>query len=100
MRAAWLLPMALALAAPSVCVDAAPKERPAINLKTRAATITVTVEKTIEASPGLAADLLAEGQKFAAKARAEAEEEYKTNREYFTGGRGWSYERVYAFRSL
>ena len=48
----------------------------------------------------LMADLTAEGRRFVAKTRAEAEEEYKDNRAYFRGGHRYTYERVYEFRSL
>ncbi len=75
-------------------------EKPAIETKTRAAVITVTIDKKLRAEPGLPADLLVEGRRFVAKAQAEADEEYKTSRDYFRGGRRWTYERSYRFRSL
>jgi hypothetical protein len=74
-------------------------EKSAIEIKTRAAEITVTIDKELKPVPGLAADLLAEGQRFVAKSRAEADEEYKSNKSWFKDRR-WTYERGYSFRSL
>jgi hypothetical protein len=73
---------------------------PAIETKTRVAVITVSIDKKLKSDPALVANLMAEGQRFAAKTRAETDEEYKDNREYFRGGRRYTYERGYAFRSL
>jgi uncharacterized protein DUF3298 len=70
---------------------------------TRAVVVTVTIEKELKANPAFPADVLAESKRFAAKARAEAGEEYKTNKDWFVDGgrrRRWTYERVYYFRSL
>lgn len=94
-RAASLFVAALLLAPAALAA-----EKPSIATKTRAAAITVTIDKKLQAEPGLPADLLAEGRRFVAKAQAEADEEYKTAREYFRGGRRWTYERSYRFRSL
>ena len=46
-------------------------EKPAIEVKTRAAEISVVIEKELTAHPGLPEDLRAEGQRYVAKARAE-----------------------------
>jgi hypothetical protein len=89
--------LVIGLSLPSAALAA---EKSAIESKTPAAKITVTIEKKLQAEAGLPADLLAEGQRFVAKARAEAEGEYKANREDFRGGRRWTYERSYRFRSL
>ncbi len=78
---------------------AQPEEKPAIEIKTRAAEISVSIDRELKPFPGLAADLLAEGQRFAAKSRAEADAEYKTNRAWFKERR-WTYERAYSLRSL
>src|SRR5882757_11091985 len=78
---------------------AQPAEKPAIEIKTRAAEITVTVEKQLKPFPGLAADLLAEGQRYVAKSRTDADEEYKSNKAWFKDRR-WTYDRAYSFRSL
>ncbi len=77
-----------------------PAEKPAIEIKTRAAEITVTIEKELKAHPGLLENLRAEGQRYAAKSRAEAE--YKTSPEWFkeNGGRRWTYDLVYSQRSV
>ena len=73
---------------------------PSIETKTRAAVITVTIDKSLDNDPALVADLTAEGRSFVAKSRAEADAEYKDNPAYFRGGRRYTYERVYEFRSL
>jgi hypothetical protein len=74
-------------------------EKPAIEIKTRAAKITVTIEKAFKPFPDLAADLLAEGRRYVAKSRAEADEGYKTDKAWFKDHR-WTNERSYSFRSL
>ena len=75
--------------------------KPDIETKTRAAVITVSIDKKLKGDPALVADLMAEGRRFVAKMRAEADEEYKDPIEgYFRGGRRYTYERGYAFRSL
>ena len=80
--------------------DAQRSGTPAIETKTRAAVITVTIDKNLNDDPALVADLTAEGRRFVAKTRAEADAEYKDNQAYFRGGRRYTYERVYEFRSL
>ena len=80
---------------------AQPDEKADIELKTRAAEITVTIGKELKTDPAMAADLMAEGRRYVAKTRAAADEEYKTNREWFKEqGRRWSYDLVFHFRSL
>ena len=86
----------LALAGP---VAAQTEEKPAIEIKTRAAEITITVDKALKPFPGLTEDLLAESQRYVAKSRADADQEYKTNKAWFKDHR-WTYDRSYAFRSL
>jgi hypothetical protein len=75
-------------------------EKPAIETKTRAAVITVSIDKKLKGDPALVTDLMAEGRRFVAKTRAEADEEYKSDQGFFRGGRRYTYERGYAFRSL
>ncbi len=81
-------------------VSAAAEEKPSIETKTRAAVISVSIDKKLKNDPALVADLMAEGRRFVAKTRAEADEEYKDNRGYFRGDRRYTYERSYEFRSL
>jgi hypothetical protein len=73
---------------------------PAVSINTKFAEISVTIDDALKAHPGLAADLTAEGKKWAAKARAETEKEKKENPESFQEGRKWTYERNYSFRSF
>jgi uncharacterized protein DUF3298 len=73
---------------------------PAIETKTRAAIISVSIDNKLKGDPALVADLMAEGSRFVAKMRAEADEEYKSDQGYFRGGRRYTYQRGYAFRSL
>jgi hypothetical protein len=75
-------------------------EKSDIAIKTRSAEITVDIAKELKRYPEVVADCLAEGRRWVAKARTEAEEEYKTSRDWFKGGRRWTYERIYSFRSL
>ncbi|MBX9842754.1 MAG: DUF3298 and DUF4163 domain-containing protein [Xanthobacteraceae bacterium] len=72
----------------------------AIETKTRAAVLAVSIDKKLKFDPALVANLAAEGRRFVAKMRAEADDEYKSDQGYFRGGRRYSYQRGYAFRSL
>ena len=72
----------------------------AIETKTRAAVISVSIDKKLKSDPALVTDLMAEGRRFVAKMRAESDEEYKSDQGYFRGGRRYTYERGDAFRSL
>ena len=103
MRSPFVLSIAVGtaviLAIPHAHAEAS--DRTAIEVKTRAAEISVAIENELKSYPGLRADLLAEGQRYVAKARAEADAEYKTNREWFKqDDRRWTYDLVFAFRSL
>jgi hypothetical protein len=99
MQRSTFLASALVLALLSGNAAAQAEDKPAIEIKTRAAEITVSIDKELKPVPGLAADLVAEGQRFVAKSRAEADEEYKSNKSWFKD-RHWTYERGYSFRSL
>lgn len=92
--------MVLGLCLAFASAAAEPMEKPAIENKTRAAVVTVTIDAKLKPHPGLVPDLLAEGRRFIAKSRAAAEEEYKTNREWFADNRRWAFERLYQYRSL
>jgi hypothetical protein len=99
---AYPLAGALLLSLSAVPALAQPAEKPAIEVKTRAAEITVTIEKELKAHLGLPENLRAEGQRYVTKARADAEQEYKESPEWFKqdGGRRWSYDLVYSQRSV
>jgi hypothetical protein len=89
----------LAFAGPLAAAPQQAEEKAAIEIKTRAAEITVTIDKELKPFPGLAEDLLAEGQRYVTKSRADADQEYKTNKAWFKDRR-WTYDRNYTFRSL
>jgi hypothetical protein len=78
---------------------AQPDEKPAIELKTRTAEITVIIDKRLQDDPALFANLRAEGRRFVAESRTEADEGYKTIPEWFKEDRRYSYRRDYAFHS-
>ena len=101
-RSLLLIVLGVSLALSPVLAAPA-NDKPDIDIITRSAAIAVTVDTKLKAYPGLAENLLAEGRRFVARAQAEAGEEYKTNKEWFTDEgrrRRWTYERVYQFRSL
>lgn len=102
MRTVYPLAGALLLSLAIAPALSQPAEKPAIEVKTRAAEITVTIEKELKAHPGLAENLRTEGQRYVAKSRAEAEKEYKESPEWFKqdGGRRWTYDLVYSQRSV
>jgi hypothetical protein len=94
-------PLVLAGVLACACLaPAAAEPKSDLETKTRAAVIAVSIDKKLKGDPALVADLMAEGRRFVAKARAEADEEYKSDQGYFRGGRRYTYERGYAFRSL
>jgi hypothetical protein len=94
---------AASLAATAALAAPGQQDKPDIDVTTRAAVISVTVDKELKPYPGLPANLVAEGRRFVAKARADSDEEYRTNKDWFRDEgrtRRWTYERVYYFRSL
>jgi hypothetical protein len=77
---------------------AAPAEKPAVSIKTKAIEATVTVDNALDAYPGLVPGLVAEGRREVETTRREAE---KLRREdpKFNDGRPWTFERAYSQRS-
>jgi hypothetical protein len=73
--------------------------RPDVSVKTRAAELSVTLDDAIRANALLAADCLAEGRRWMAGNRADAERAWKDEPELFRGGQRWTYERDYAVES-
>jgi hypothetical protein len=89
---ASLLAFSPALAEPA-------KPKPEFAVKTKVIDASVTLDASIKADPKLAENCLAEGKKWIAEQRAEAEPEYKSDPELFRNG-PWTYERSYATDSL
>ncbi|NVN87074.1 MAG: DUF4163 domain-containing protein [Rhodopseudomonas sp.] len=85
----------LALLAPAFA--AGPK--PDFAVKTKAIDGTVLLDAGIKADPALEADSLAEGRKWIAQNKLDAEQEYKDEPKQFSNG-PWTYERKYAIRSV
>jgi hypothetical protein len=81
-------------------VPAAAEPKSDLTTKTRAAVIAVSIDKKLKSDLALVADLIAEGRRFVGKMRKDSDEEYKSDQGYFRGGRRYTYERGYAFRSL
>lgn len=73
---------------------------PQISITTKLAEITVEVGDALKIHPGLVENLLAEGRKWAAKMRADAEKEKRESPESFQDGKKWSLERMYSSRSV
>ena len=90
------LAVAVATAAISLA-QAAPK--PVIAVKTKAVEVSVTYDDAIRAKPELAANILAEGKRWADRERREADREWQNSPELFRGGQRWSLERDYAVTS-
>ncbi|MGX7744266.1 PdaC/SigV domain-containing protein [Rhodopseudomonas parapalustris] len=76
-----------------------PKPKPDVAVKTKAIDGTVTLDAAIKADAKLAENCLAEGKKWIAERRTEAEPEYKSDPELFRNG-PWTYERSYQQDSL
>ncbi|WP_349644752.1 MULTISPECIES: DUF4163 domain-containing protein [unclassified Bradyrhizobium] len=67
-----------------------------VTFKSKIVETVVGLDATIKADPPLAANLLAEGKRWAEKSRREAETEAKASPELFRDGNPWSFERQYA----
>jgi hypothetical protein len=76
----------------------AAEPKPDFSIKTKSVEASVILDAKIKADPALAANCLAEGKKWAAARRAEAEKERKQDPGLFRNG--WSYERKYETRSV
>jgi hypothetical protein len=86
---------ALALCGPARADD----PKPDLTVKTRNIEASVFLDAKIKADPALAADSLAEGRKWAAKSRADADTSRKQDPQMFRDG-AWSFERTYNVRSV
>lgn len=75
------------------------KPKPDFAVKTKAIDGTVTLDAAIKADAKLAENCLAEGKKWIAERRTEAEPEFKSDPELFRNG-PWTYERSYTTDSL
>lgn len=76
----------------------AAETKPDFAITTKIVEIGVTLDPKIKADPALAADCLAEGKRWAAARRAEAEKERKQDPEMFR--KAWAYDRKYETRSV
>ena len=77
----------------------AAEPKPDFSIKTKAVEASVILDAQIKADPGLAANSLAEGRKWAEKNRADADKERKQDPELFRNG-PWTMERKYQTRSV
>ncbi|MGP9811819.1 PdaC/SigV domain-containing protein [Rhodopseudomonas sp. NSM] len=89
--------LALLLLSPALAEPAKPK--PDFAVKTKAIDGQVLLDAPIRADPKLAENCLAEGKKWIAENRTEAEQEFKSDPELFRNG-AWTYERSYTVSSL
>jgi hypothetical protein len=76
----------------------AAEPKPDFSIKTKWVEAGVTLDAKIKADPALAANCLAEGKAWAAKNRADADNERKQDPELFRNA--WSFERKYETRSV
>ena len=83
------------LAAPAF----AAQPKPDFVLKTKSIDASVTLDATVKADAALAAGCLAEGRKWVASNRADADKERKESPEMFRNG-AWTFERTYDTRSV
>jgi hypothetical protein len=88
------------LGAVALCGPPASAEpKPALSLTTRAADITVEIDAKLARHPGLAANLTAEGRRWADAMRKEAENSRQDDPQLFGPDRRWSLERRYDLAS-
>jgi hypothetical protein len=76
----------------------AAEPKPDFSIKTKSVEVSVILDAKIKADPALAADCLAEGRKWAAARKAEADKERKQDPDLFRNA--WSYDRKYETRSV
>lgn len=84
----------LLVAAPAI---AAPK--PDATIETRTIDASVTIDPALKTYPGLYPRLLAAGKRAMAKWRAEADKDYRENRQFFRDSHGYEFDREYTLRS-
>jgi len=97
-----ILPVALlaaALAVPVASASAA-ETKPVIAQKSKSAEIEVTIDPALKAYPGLYENLLAEGQRDAAKWRKDADQSLREEPQMFKDRRRNTYDRSYKQRSV
>ena len=90
---------ALACSVLLMAATAAPEPKPVLSSDTKIATIAVTIDPALKATPGLYEDLLAEGQRQFAKWRAEADKTARADRFTFKNGGKYDFSRGYTQRS-
>ncbi len=78
---------------------AAPEPKPVLSSNTKIATIAVTIDPALKATPGLYDNLLAEGQRQFATWRAEADKTARTDDFTFKNGGKYNFSRSYTQRS-
>ncbi|MBN9582345.1 MAG: DUF4163 domain-containing protein [Afipia sp.] len=84
----------------NVSLAAEQKPKPDFALKSRAAAISVTLDKAIKTNIALADYLLADGRKWASSNFAEANKQFRDSPEFFSDGRTWEMERDYTLHSI
>jgi hypothetical protein len=72
--------------------------KPELEIKTKALDVTITLDDKIKAEPALAADLLAEGKRYAEKQRKDAEADRRSDPKMFPAD-GYMFQRDYTTRS-
>jgi hypothetical protein len=75
------------------------RAEPIATIKTKLITASVEIDDRLKSWPGLYEDCLAEGRKWLATSRADAEKEQKKNPDMFSDGFRWEYQRGYALRA-
>jgi Protein of unknown function (DUF3298) len=96
LRAILLIaPAVLAFCGPARAAD----PKPDFAISNKVIDASVLLDATIKVDPALTADCLAEGKRWVAKNRAEAEASRKGGPELFRDG-GWTFERKYDTRSV
>jgi hypothetical protein len=93
--AAALAAVAVVLAFPAL---AAPKPKPDIAFRNKAAEVTVIIDPALKTAPALAANLLAEGRRWAEQRRSDADAARRDEGNSFPRD-GYSYERRYQVAS-
>ncbi len=92
--------LAAGLIAAGLCQPALTQEKSAVEIKTKTLDGSVTIDAKLKVYPTLYANLLTSGKRELDKWRKDADAEHKTNPDFFSEGRRWSFERSYLVRSI
>ncbi|EJW13707.1 hypothetical protein A33M_0037 [Rhodovulum sp. PH10] len=97
--AGLLLGTALAVLAGSLCGPAPAVAETVVSSTSRAVELKLSIDDAVKTMPALFESLASEGERWLDKNRRDADKAFHDNREDFSDGRQWSFDRDYALLS-